>query len=66
MPQHRCIHDRIGHLAVSAGDRQHDFVPIDDRDLTTIMAMIGDVREIRRFLEGGDDGEGQEAPEDHT
>jgi hypothetical protein len=43
--------------------------PIEHRDVTTIMALLGDihyeVREIRRLLED-EDGEEEEAPEDHT
>jgi hypothetical protein len=69
MPQHRCIHGAIGHLVPGAGDRQHDLVPIEERDLTTIMAMIGDIRDdvhaIRKLLEDDENGE-EEAPEDHT
>jgi hypothetical protein len=42
--------------------------PIEHRDVTTIMRLLGDihyeVREIRRLLEDGD-GE-EEAPEDDT
>ena len=49
--------------------RDYSIVSIDDRDLTTIMAIVGDiredVREIRRFLEG-DDGEEEATPEDHS
>jgi hypothetical protein len=44
-------------------------VSIEDRDLTTIMAMLGDVRtdvrEIRRLPEDDENGE-EEAQEDHT
>ena len=42
--------------------------PIDHRDVTTIMMLLGDIhdelRKIRRLLED-DDGEEEEAPEDH-
>jgi hypothetical protein len=67
MPEHRCIDGQIGHLAADAGARQHELVPIEDRDLTTIMAMIGDIRDdvhtIRKLLEDDEDGE-EEASED--
>jgi len=40
----------------------------EERDLTTIMAMIGDIRDdvhaIRKLLE--DENGEEEAPEDHT
>jgi len=43
--------------------------PIGHRDVTTIMALLGDihyeVRKIRILLED-EDGEEEEAPEDHT
>ena len=43
--------------------------PIEHRDVTTIMRMLGDIRadveRIRRLLED-EDGEEEEAPEDHT
>jgi hypothetical protein len=43
-------------------------LPFDQRDVTTIMAMLGDlrhdVRGIRRLLED-EDGEEEEEPEDH-
>ena len=43
--------------------------PIDHRDVTTIMMLLGDIhdelRKIRRLLED-DDGEEEEAPEDHA
>lgn len=44
--------------------------PIEHRDVTTIMRMIGDiqvdVRGIRNLLEDEDGEEEEEAPEDHT
>jgi hypothetical protein len=44
-------------------------VPIEDRDLTTIMVMLGDIREdvtaIRELLED-DDGEEEETPEENA
>ena len=43
-------------------------MPIDDRDLATIMVMLGDVRQdVHEILEllGNDDGEEEEA-EDHS
>lgn len=43
--------------------------PIEHREVTTIMALLGDihyeVREIRRLLED-ENGEEEEAPEDHA
>jgi hypothetical protein len=43
--------------------------PIEDRDLTTVMSILGDIREdvnaIRELLED-DDGEEEETPEDHS
>jgi hypothetical protein len=68
MPRIRCIDGRIGHLALRAGDRDHDLVPIEDRDLTTIMAMLGDIRgdvhTIRKLLEDDGNGEEEETSED--
>jgi hypothetical protein len=44
-------------------------VAIEDRDLTTIMGTLGDIREdvrsIRELLEDDEDGEEEEASEDH-
>jgi hypothetical protein len=55
---------------VRARDRHEDFgiePPIEHRDVTTIMGLLGDiqadVRVIRKMLED-DDGEEEEAPED--
>ena len=43
---------------------------IEDRDLTTMMAMLGDIRQdvrtIRQLLEDDDDGEEEETAEDHS
>lgn len=47
----------------------HEAVAIEDRDLTTVMAILGDIREdvsvIRELLED-DDGEEEETPEEDT
>jgi hypothetical protein len=44
-------------------------MPIEHRDVTTIMSLLGDiqddVRRIRNLLED-DDGQEEEAPEDDT
>jgi len=62
--------DRNGQLVDPDAARHHVSVSIDDRDVTTVMAILGDiredVREIRRLLEDGDDGEEEATPEDHS
>jgi hypothetical protein len=61
--------DRNGHLPARLRVATMMLCPIEDRDLTTVMSILGDIREdvnaIRELLED-DDGEEEETPEDHS